>query len=297
MPRPTTSPTLIADAAVRQRERVVPVAADLEMLHRGAVGGRDLVARVGRQRPRQQARLQRAGDVALELVEPHALERERRLLGARVQERALVRRELARARERHREPPAPVRPQPRAGAAPAGLAGVEPGGTGERVRRQRPVDRQDLELTAALAPRDAGPARPEVLRQLARDRGRRRRGGRRRGEGGRDPLQPLDALARLALAVARGEQLLLVALAVGGVEHRRADDLPAHLGVDEHGQPAAVGADDVQRDLAHAPLHPQQRRVVRLVVDPPAAGQQLRRSACGRRARRAGSGSSAGTWR
>ena len=93
--------------------------------------------------------------------------------------------------------------------------------------------------------------------------------------GGRDPLQPLDALARLALAVARGEQLLLVALAVGGVEHRRADDLPAHLGVDEHGQPAAVGADDVQRDLAHAPLHPQQRRVVRLVIDPPAARQQL----------------------
>ena len=216
------------DAAVGQRERVVPVAAHLEMRHRGAVGGRDLVARVGRQRAREQALLQRARDVALELVEPHALERERRLLGAGAQERALVRRELVQATERHGEPPAAVRREPRTGAAAAGLAGVVPGGAGERVRRQRPVDRQHLELAAALAQRDAGPARAEVLRQLARDRRRDRRGGRRRGERRRDPLQPLHPLARLTLAVPRGEQLLLVALAVGRVEHRRAHDLPAH---------------------------------------------------------------------
>ena len=44
---------------------------------------------------------------------------------------------------------------------------------------------------------------------------------------------------------------------------------------DQGRQRRAVRPDDVERDLAHLPLHLQQRRVVRLVVDPAAAGEQL----------------------
>ena len=41
------------------------------------------------------------------------------------------------------------------------------------------------------------------------------------------------------------------------------------------GSRLAVGADHLDRDLAHRPLHPQQRRVVRLVEDPAAGGEQV----------------------
>ena len=41
------------------------------------------------------------------------------------------------------------------------------------------------------------------------------------------------------------------------------------------GRRCAVGADEVERDLACAALQPEHRRVVRLVVDPPAAGEQV----------------------
>jgi hypothetical protein len=47
------------------------------------------------------------------------------------------------------------------------------------------------------------------------------------------------------------------------------------VGVDEDRQSTAVCADDLQRDLAHRPLHPQQRRVVGLVIDPAAGREQI----------------------
>jgi hypothetical protein len=101
------------------------------------------------------------------------------------------------------------------------------------------------------------------------------------GQRGGDALQALVALAGGALAVAGGQQLALVALAIGCVERGRAHEqrgaagIAAQHRVDEHRQPPAVGADDVDGDLAHRALHLQQRCVVRLVVDPPAGREQV----------------------
>ena len=90
-----------------------------------------------------------------------------------------------------------------------------------------------------------------------------------------------DPLARRALGVAREQQLALVAAPLHRVEDGGADQQRAPLRValehrvDQHGQPLAGGAHHLERDLVHLVLHAQQRRVVRLVVDPPAAGQEV----------------------
>jgi hypothetical protein len=83
----------------------------------------------------------------------------------------------------------------------------------------------------------------------------------------------------LLFAPSRLQQLLLIATAVGRIEDGRADHtrpacvVVAQNRVDERRQVAAVRADDLDRDLAHRSLHPQQRRVMRLVVDLPTRGQ------------------------
>jgi hypothetical protein len=92
---------------------------------------------------------------------------------------------------------------------------------------------------------------------------------------------PLQLAGDLVVAVASAQQLLLVAPAVGGVEDGRPHDLRlARLirsddGVHEGRQPRAVRADELDGDLLDPSLHPQQRRVMGLVVDPPARGQQV----------------------
>ena len=72
-------------------------------------------------------------------------------------------------------------------------------------------------------------------------------------------VQALDVLAGLALAVARGPQLAFVGPALARVEHggphhlRLARRVGDQHGVDQHGQPLAVGGDDVDGDLADEP--------------------------------------------
>ena len=88
MPRPTTSPTASPDAPAREREDVVPVAAE-------AAARRGQVARVGleperlAELAREQPPLQHLGDVPL-LVQAGALDRARRALAGELQQGALV---------------------------------------------------------------------------------------------------------------------------------------------------------------------------------------------------------------
>jgi hypothetical protein len=109
--------------------------------------------------------------------------------------------------------------------------------------------------------------------------------GRRRGQVRDDLLQHADAALRGLRGAARGEQLALVPAALGRVEDggphdpRQPGRVPAQDGVDQRGQPAAVLADHVERDLVHVVLHPQQRRVVGLVVDLTARGEQVAEAA------------------
>ena len=169
------APDDVADAdrhaAVRQRERVVPVAADLEMLHRGAVGGRDLVARVGRQRPRQQARLQRAARRPAASSSSRTRSSASAVCSAqRGSERALVRRELrgpANASRAARGRPAPTAQR----AAPPASPASNPAGPANASGASAPSTAGPGRSAAALAPRDAGPARAEV-RPSARPRPR-----------------------------------------------------------------------------------------------------------------------------
>jgi hypothetical protein len=88
---------------------------------------------------------------------------------------------------------------------------------------------------------------------------------------------------RRALAVPGRQQLTLVALAPGRVEDRRPHELGRALGVaheygvDEQREAVAVGADDVDGDLADRALQAQHRRVVRLVIRPPTLSRSWKR--------------------
>ena len=97
MPRPDHVADDDADAVLADREAVVPVAADLQRLDGGPVVGGDLEALVVRRAARQQAPLQDLRDVALLLVQPRVLERERRAVGEIGQERKVCGAEAARA--------------------------------------------------------------------------------------------------------------------------------------------------------------------------------------------------------
>ena len=79
-----------ADAPARQRERVVPVAADLEVLHGGAVDRGELDAGIDGRRGGEQAALEDVRHVARPVVEAAALERQPGLHRARLHQRALT---------------------------------------------------------------------------------------------------------------------------------------------------------------------------------------------------------------
>ncbi len=82
--------------------------------------------------------------------------------------------------------------------------------------------------------------------------------------------------------LAAPQQFLLVGAAVGGVEDGGTDQQRLAAGAvldhgrDQHGQPAAALPPHLQGDTAQLALHAQQRREVRLVVQPPADGEQVR---------------------
>ena len=109
-------------------------------------------------------------------------------------------------------------------------------------------------------------------------RDRRQRGGRR--------LRCSTVASRCTRSrsvglLAGAQQLPFVGAPVAGVEDGAAHDrgpvarAGAHRGGDQHRHPAAVGGGHVQRHLADRALHAQQRREVRLVVDPAADGEQV----------------------
>ena len=144
---------------------------------------------------------------------------------------------------------------------------------GAATSRSRP----SCSSQSASATSVGGAADAQLLGHRGRDLRRVERGGQHR----RDPRQALRAFAGGALPIARKQQLALVLAAVGRVEDGRADErglpvrIPLEVGVEQHRQPAVVRADHLQRDLPDLPLHPQQRHVVGLVVDPPADREQV----------------------
>ena len=79
-----------AEAAVAQRDRVEPVAADVERRRAGQVAHGDLDALHRRQRLRQHAALQRLGDHPLRLVLARPVEREAALARQRLDEPPLA---------------------------------------------------------------------------------------------------------------------------------------------------------------------------------------------------------------
>jgi hypothetical protein len=95
----------------------------------------------------------------------------------------------------------------------------------------------------------------------------------------------LPELADRALRVARGHEPALVAAPVGRVEEARADDQRAAVGValdrraEQGGQARAVGAQEVERHLAHLAAQLEQRAPVRRVVDPRAGRQEIEQGA------------------
>ena len=211
-----------------QRERVVPVAADLEVLDGGEVRRRHGEAGVGGRGAGEQALLQRVRDVARLLVEP-----------ARARARCAACSAAARSSARSsggsgRAPAKATQSAPPDGSGTRANAGRSPSTpSSKRGARRRlevgrdgvAVAREDLGGPAVLARRRQ--ARPvgaegagERVDDRAGDRRRVGRGGHRRGQA----LQRVGALARGLLAVARDAQLALVALALRRVEDRRADE-------------------------------------------------------------------------
>jgi hypothetical protein len=247
------------------------------------------------------------------LVQPRALQRLRALRRARLEERALVLLERALGGEAERDDaPHPVGaderqhgergrlgkprrrralvPDPleerrlaRADRARDGRAGVDPAPAPCLLGAVAPARRaDDVELSRlGVGEREQRPVGARDRHQLVDDRATDRRRVDRRREQRGHALEPLDALARRPLVLAGAQQLALVAAPVGRVEDRRAHEprravvVGREHGVHEHRQAPPVGAHDVERDLADRALHPQQRRVVGLVVDPPAGGQQV----------------------
>ncbi len=256
----------------------MPVPADLEALARGPVERRDVEARVLGRRAGEQRLLEPVRDVALLLEQQRPVERERDLVRAGRGERALL--DAERPRRVELEPQHRV--HVRGADGEDGARRLERRSGGRRGCRTGLAERvQDAQAAGVAAEREPRARGAERAGQLGAGDPPDRAGVGRRREHRAEALQPLRALAHEPLAVARDDQLALVAPPVGGVEDRRADQARLALvvvlehGVDERRHARAVGADDVHRDLAHGALHAQQRRVVRLVVEPPADAQEV----------------------
>ena len=142
------------------------------------------------------------------------------------------------------------------------------------------VSDDEADRLALVEPEGVVPVAPDLEAAHGRAIGDRDLEPRRGGQAARQQA-PAQLLGRLLLLAARPHQLLLVAAPVRRVEHGRADALRVPLvvavehRVDQRRQPRAVRAHDLHRDLADRALHPQQRRVVGLVVDPAAGGEQV----------------------
>ena len=221
----------------------MPVAADLEVLDRGLVERRHREARVARRRAGEQALLQRLGDVALCSYSRavSACSRERSSASAQLGDTRGQERACVRAGRAHAAP----RRSPRARS--------------RTVRTSSPLDRRTPRS------RRRPPARVSAERQRAVTRCSR------------------STRSRAARSRSRApQQLALVLAALRGVEDRHADQ-PRLAGLvalaatelTSTGSRAAVGADDVEAISRTLPCIAQQRRVVRLVVDPAADGQQV----------------------
>ena len=102
----------------------------------------------------------------------------------------------------------------------------------------------------------------------------------------RDPLlqglvQALELLGGLLGLLAGQEQLALVLAPVRGVEegdamnHRAASRIPLLDRVGQNRQGPSIGAGQIERDLVHEALHPQERREVGVVEDPGADAQKI----------------------
>ena len=127
--------------AVRERDRVEPVAADVEMRRPGQIPGRQLHAVHARQRDGQDAALERLGDGLLGLEVPCAVERLSSLGRQDLDERAVVARE-------------PL--------------GVPPGGQEQRVRSSRSDQRNEEERLGARPRELVGDRREPFCGQLRR---------------------------------------------------------------------------------------------------------------------------------
>ena len=106
-------------------------------------------------------------------------------------------------------------------------------------------------------------------------------GGRGEAECARRVLQHADP-GLGCLRIPSGEQqLALVVLALGGVEHRRADRAGPAIGIrhhrciDEDGELALVGASHGERDLPHLAGEAQHHRVTGLVEELPRRGEEV----------------------
>src|SRR5665809_142397 len=120
------------------------------------------------------------------------------------------------------------------------------------------------------------------------DRAYAQAGNRRRSWGDEGGLQGLrehsGARLRFFGPLSCGQQLAFVFSTVGGMEHRGTDqnDVPIPVpfdgGVDERRHQAITRACEVDGYLANLSLHPQKRRMVRLVEDAPSRRQQILKS-------------------
>ena len=198
----------------------------------GLVGGGDLEARVrAAARPPSRLCCSACATSRCALVQPRALQRERRLLGAGAQAaRAPPAVNVARRVVASHEPPAPVRRPAAAGADAVASPASNVGAPRDARRRRSP--RRPQHRRSVVAPRDAGPAsapKPSVSSPATARAIAARVGAAASARAER--CSRSVALARRALAVARREQLPLVALAVGRVEDGRADQPRLAVGV------------------------------------------------------------------
>ena len=167
----------------------------------------------------------------------------------------------------------------------------------QRVAGQRGHDRRARAVAAHVADEQRPPAvvQPEQVVEVAADLvggggvvvggglqpGHHRQRGWQQGalQRGR---QSGEAVTLAVGLPPRRQQLALVRAALAGVDDRRADQqrLAVAPGLErrghEHRQPATVGGRQLQRHPVDLALHLQQRREVRLVVEPSAHGQQVR---------------------
>ena len=187
---------------------------------------------------------------------------------------------------------------PAVGAPADRLAGGRPvpraarPGSAPRSRRPRPGRGSSRRLVPTISPARSPKRRSAPAFQVCTSPAGSRAHDRvaRRGDDGR---QLLGAPAReqqlpLVRAAARSRRRSCSRSAGAAVRVRPLDR------IDQHRQRLAVAADEIERDLLHEPLHPQQRRVLVLVEDPAGDRQQVLEAASPTRARRVRSRSSRG---